>query len=68
MVGMKNEHVVMVVHDALAGFGEFANDVYERLGCAGRVVPRLSQSYGLEKLRLLLFYKKNLQSIRYCKP
>jgi hypothetical protein len=63
MIGMKNEHVVMVVDNALAGMGEFADDVYERLGRARRIVPCLSQGDGFEEFRLLLFYEKYLQLV-----
>jgi hypothetical protein len=60
MVGMKNEHVAMVVDDAMARLGEFSNNVYERPGRARRIVPGLAQSYSFEELCLLLFYKEYL--------
>jgi len=63
MVGMKNEHVVVVVDNALAGLGELSDNVYERVGRARGIVPRLSQSNGFEELCLLLFYEKYLQPV-----
>jgi hypothetical protein len=50
---MQDEHVVMVVDDALAGGRELSYDVDKRACCAGCVEPRLSQSNGFEQLRLL---------------
>lgn len=60
---MKNEHVVVIVDDALAILGEFSNNMDEGLGSAWRVEPGLAQGDGLEQFCFLLFHEKHLKGV-----
>lgn len=63
MVGMKNEHIVKIINDALSALGELTDDMNIRLRRAGGVEPCLSESNGFEELGFLFFDEKNLQML-----
>lgn len=64
MVRVQNEHVLVVINNALSIFREFANDMYKRSWCTWRIVPDLSKGYSFEELRFLFF---DLQDLSECK-
>ena len=57
VVRVKDEHVVMVVDDALAGRGEASYDMDEGTCGAGSVIPRFPENDGFEQLCLLVLHE-----------
>jgi len=48
MVWVQDEHVMVVINNALPRLGKVANDVNEGAESAWRIEPGLSKSYGLK--------------------
>lgn len=67
MIGVENEHVVVIVDDALSRLRELSDDVHEGSRSTWRIVPRLPKSNGFEQFRLLVFYEQNLRLISLLK-